>query len=152
MDFWRIFVDSMDLYAFLQYFYGFYPIDLWISMGFCFLNGLWISSGWAYVVVWVGGLRGLGYCDFLVSWRSGISFFTASFPKGGQRVLVVHRPCTETPAGPAGPWESIGVQHSNVTFSDLPPPSSGTGVGSAGVGRTKRPCTETPAGRFTWER
>ena len=104
------------------------------------------------MVVWVGGLRGLGYCDFLVSWRSGIFFSTASFPKGGQRVLVVHRPCTETPAGPAGPWESIGVQHSNVTFSDLPPPPSGTGVRSAGVGRTKRPCTETPAGRFTWER
>ena len=57
-------------------------------------------SGWAYVVVWVGGLGGLGYCDFLVSWGSGkLSFFflTASFPKGGQRVLDVHRPCTETP-------------------------------------------------------
>ena len=48
----------------------------------------------------VGGLGGLGYCDFLVSWGSGkLSFFflTASFPKGGQRVLDVHRPCTETP-------------------------------------------------------
>ena len=111
MRFCRISMDSiLSIYGFL-----------WVSV---FLNGLWISSGWAYVVVWVGGLRGLGYCDFLVSWRSGIFVFTASFPKGGQRVLVVHRPCTETPAGPAGPWESIGVQHSNVTFSDRlhPPP------------------------------
>ena len=33
-------------------------------------------SGWAYVVVWVGGLGGLGYCYFLVSWGSGkLSFF-----------------------------------------------------------------------------
>ena len=102
----------MDFYGFLVAFYGFYRIllilwisgefllTLWICMRFCrismdsilsiygflwvsvFLNGLWISSGWAYVVVWVGGLRGLGYCDFLVSWRSGIFVFTASFPKG----------------------------------------------------------------------
>ena len=75
------------------------------------------------MVVWVGGLGGLGNCDFLfffVCWGSGEivifclqssermfanrpcfgPFFSPSSPKGGLRVLDVHRPCTEAPADP----------------------------------------------------
>ena len=81
MDFWRIFVDSMDLYAFLQNFYEFYPFDLWISMGFCFFK--WIMDFFRLGLC--GGLgwwfEGLGYCDFLVSWRS-VFFSPPPFQKG----------------------------------------------------------------------
>jgi hypothetical protein len=50
------------------------------------------SSGWAYVVVWVGGLGGLGNCLFFCGPNRPfvaqyMIFFTPSSPKGGQRVL-----------------------------------------------------------------
>ena len=69
-----------------------------------------LQSGWAYVVVWVGGLGGLGN-----SLRS----------KGGQWVLDVHRPCAETPAG--GPsncgailgWEQQLVANRFCNRTDL---------------------------------
>jgi len=46
-------------------------------------------SGWAYVVVWVGGLGGLGNCVFFFGgpnrpfFAQYMIFFTPSSPKGG---------------------------------------------------------------------
>ena len=50
---------------------------------------------WFGLVVWRSGI--LWFFGFLGFWEIEFFFLTASFPKGGQRVLDVHRPCTETP-------------------------------------------------------
>ena len=155
----------MDFYGFLENFcwlYGFVCVSaefLWILSfrfmdfyGFLFFKwimdffrlGLCGGLGW-----WFEGAGILWFFGFLAFWDFCFHRLLSKRGSAGVgRTSSLYRN-TRWPRRPLGKHWSAALK-CDIFWPPTPP--SGTGVRSAGVGRTKHPCTETPAGRFTWER